>query len=69
LVSKKLKKRELKLSTTDSTPSLEPFRKNFYIESDSIKKLTDKEVSRLRASLDQIKVEYPKEGVTITYLF
>lgn len=56
---KKAKKKELSL-VDHSKIEYEPFRKNFYVESPEISKLSQKEIELLRLELDKIKVRGSK---------
>ncbi len=56
MVQKKTGKKKDILAVDHSTINYAPFRKNFYVETSEIAKMTDEEVRAYRASLDNMKI-------------
>lgn len=56
MVQKKAGKKKDILAVDHATIKYQPFRKNFYVETSEIAKMTDEEVRAYRASLDNMKI-------------
>ena len=63
---KRAKKKDLGLVDHD-TINYEPFRRNFYIEAEEVKSMTDEEVAVYRGELEGIKIRV-RIGIFVSLL-